>query len=68
MERSETLRVLGEAQRQARLATSSGAATVGPQVPGGLGSGIVLDGVFTKYGRVGITEPRDGFLPRRSGA
>jgi hypothetical protein len=55
MERSETLRVLGEAQRQARLATSSGAATVGPQVPGGLGSGIVLDGVFTKYGRVGIT-------------
>lgn len=65
MDRSETLRVLAEATRQAKVATSSAASTSGPQARGAVNAGAVINGVYVPYGRVGITAISDGFLPRQ---
>lgn len=56
---------IGEARRQARLATRSAGSYSGTQVVEPLGAGEMSGGVFLPYGRVGITEPKNGFLPRR---
>lgn len=64
---SETKRMLAETTRQAKVATSSAAAACGPQAPGHIAAGEMQGNVFVPYGRVGITEPKNGFLPRRTG-
>lgn len=65
MTRNETKRVMAEAKRQAKITTTSAAAGSGPQAPGALSAGEVVDGEYVPYGRVGITDITQGFLPRQ---
>jgi len=66
MRPDEVRRIQNEAERRAAGAVSSAARTAGPQDPNGVTTGIFLADVWTPFGRVGITEPKDGFLPRRT--
>lgn len=67
MRAEEGERDAGEARRQARLVGRTAGSYSGTQAEGHITAGDVISGTWTPYGRVGITEPKDGFLPRRTG-
>ena len=66
MRPSETTRLLKEAGRRAQVQGSAAGASVGPTKEEPVHVGEIISGTWTPYGRVGITEPKDGFLPRRT--
>lgn len=64
--RTTSSREREEADRRAKVQGTPAGASIGPAVVEPVHTGEVISGTWTPYGRVGITEPKDGFLPRRT--